>query len=239
MRLKIGYIDIGDGCCRRYVSMTTLRYWWRFWQFWSPTYTIFLHYVGHPHSKDVTNIEFQSPPSKNRHQLWVTNIDLALKLPEYSTGQWPVPFTQISFQTWKFHTESPENPSSGSLVSLFMVSKVTTQNNQKFFENYFDKFSKNFLEIFVWHFLNRPNEFINCHSVFCIMSRCKIGYGTGRNTDTSHQGCKETGKYPTLAIFHWFTCFHELFNNFHFSGSKISWSQDQKDHMKNIISRRV
>ena len=36
-----GYIDIGDGCWRRNVLMTTLRCWWRFWPFSSLTFSIF------------------------------------------------------------------------------------------------------------------------------------------------------------------------------------------------------
>ena len=38
-----GCIDIGDGCCRRMVLVTTIRCCWQFWPFWSPTSTIFLH----------------------------------------------------------------------------------------------------------------------------------------------------------------------------------------------------
>ena len=51
-----GYIDVGDGCWRRIVLMTTLRYWWRFWPFWSPISTILLH-------------KFRAPKFTNRHQL--------------------------------------------------------------------------------------------------------------------------------------------------------------------------
>ena len=32
----IGNIDVGDGCWRRNVLVTTIRCWWRFWPFWSP-----------------------------------------------------------------------------------------------------------------------------------------------------------------------------------------------------------
>ena len=38
---SVGYIDIGNGCWRRNELVTTLRCWWRFWQFLSPTSSIF------------------------------------------------------------------------------------------------------------------------------------------------------------------------------------------------------
>ena len=38
-----GYIDVGDGCWRRNVLTTTLRCWWRFWRFLSPTSSFFEH----------------------------------------------------------------------------------------------------------------------------------------------------------------------------------------------------
>ena len=34
-----GFIDVGDGCWRRNVLVTTIRCWWRFWPFWSPKST--------------------------------------------------------------------------------------------------------------------------------------------------------------------------------------------------------
>ena len=37
------YIDVGDGCWRRNVLVTTLRCWWRFWPFLSPATSIFEH----------------------------------------------------------------------------------------------------------------------------------------------------------------------------------------------------
>ena len=46
--------NIVDACRRRFVLMTTERY-WRFRQFWSPTTTLFFHKLA-PTSKDVTNI---------------------------------------------------------------------------------------------------------------------------------------------------------------------------------------
>ena len=57
-----GYIDVGDECWRRNMLVTTIRCWWRFWPFWSPMSTIFLHYCRaptfnwcHQHPKIVTN----------------------------------------------------------------------------------------------------------------------------------------------------------------------------------------
>ena len=38
-----GYIDVVDGCWWRNVLATTLRCWWRFWAFASPTSSIFEH----------------------------------------------------------------------------------------------------------------------------------------------------------------------------------------------------
>ena len=147
MRLKIGYIDISDGCWRRYMLVTTKKCCWQFWSFWSPTFTISLHYVGHQESKDVTNIHKSSTTFSRQHP-YFTNIDVALKLPEYSTGQWPVPFTQISFQTWKFHTESPENPSSGSLVSLLWFLKWPLIIIKNFLKIILKIFLKIFCEFF-------------------------------------------------------------------------------------------
>ena len=43
--------------------------WWRFQSFRSPTSTIFLHMRRAQHSKDVSNIEFQSPTTTHRQQL--------------------------------------------------------------------------------------------------------------------------------------------------------------------------
>ena len=37
---SVGYIDVGDGCWRRNLLVTTLRCWWRFWPFLSPTSSI-------------------------------------------------------------------------------------------------------------------------------------------------------------------------------------------------------
>ena len=34
---QMGNTDVGDGCWRRNVLVTTLRWWWRVWPFWSPT----------------------------------------------------------------------------------------------------------------------------------------------------------------------------------------------------------
>jgi len=127
--------------------------------------------------------------------------------PEYSTGQCPVPFTQISFQTWKFQTESSDNPSSVIFLSFL------------WFLNWSLKIWVLFRQF--GFFRNRPDECINCHGVFCIMGRIKVRDWTNRNSNTSKQGCKKTRIYPTLAIFHRFTCFHELFDNFDSPGSKI------------------
>ena len=52
------------------VLVTTLRCWWQFWPFSSPTSSIVYGSVGHQHSKDVINIE-------NSHQHKVTNIHLS------------------------------------------------------------------------------------------------------------------------------------------------------------------
>ena len=38
--VRIGFIDVGDGCWRRNVLVTILRCWWRFWPFRSPTSSI-------------------------------------------------------------------------------------------------------------------------------------------------------------------------------------------------------
>ena len=38
-----GYIDVGYECWRRNMLLRTLRCWWRFWPFQSPTSIIFLH----------------------------------------------------------------------------------------------------------------------------------------------------------------------------------------------------
>ena len=55
-------------CWWRNVLVTTIRCWWRIWPFWSPKSTIFYIGVGHPHSKDVVNIEIRSLMSRNNHQ---------------------------------------------------------------------------------------------------------------------------------------------------------------------------
>ena len=55
-----GYIDVGDGCWRWNVLVTTLRCWWRFSPFLSPTFFIFNIRVGPWQPKDVTNIEIIS-----------------------------------------------------------------------------------------------------------------------------------------------------------------------------------
>jgi len=39
---RIGYIDVGDGWKRQNVLVITIRFWWQFCPFWSPTATIFL-----------------------------------------------------------------------------------------------------------------------------------------------------------------------------------------------------
>ena len=39
-KASVGYIDVGDGCWRRNVFVTIIRCWWRFWPFWSPTFSI-------------------------------------------------------------------------------------------------------------------------------------------------------------------------------------------------------
>ena len=59
-----GNIDVGDGCWRRNVLMTTIRCSWRFRPFWSPISTIILHW--HQYPKYVTNIEILSTTSLNR-----------------------------------------------------------------------------------------------------------------------------------------------------------------------------
>ena len=65
-----GYIDVGDGCWRQNVLVTTLRCWWRFWQFDSPTSCIFYHKRRAPTTKrchqnrnSVTNSQKLSPTS--------------------------------------------------------------------------------------------------------------------------------------------------------------------------------
>lgn len=55
-----------------------------------------------------------------------------------------------------------------------------------------------------------------------VMRRLKIGDGPSRNTDTPHQSCQKTGKYPTLAISYWSICFHKLSYNFDLIGFKIN-----------------
>ena len=66
----IGYIDVGDGRWRPNVMVTTIICWWRFWSFWSPTSTIFLHKcvlprfkICHQHRHSVTDIHKLSPTS--------------------------------------------------------------------------------------------------------------------------------------------------------------------------------
>ena len=68
-----GYIDVGDGCRRRNVLATTLRYCWRYWAF-----------ARNHHWKIVTNIEILSPTLKNCHYHKVINIHLS------STSMWPL-----------------------------------------------------------------------------------------------------------------------------------------------------
>ena len=63
---KKGYINVGDGCWKRTVLMTTFRYWWRFCPFWS---TIFLHWTPkcercHFHQNSFTNTHKSSPTSR-------------------------------------------------------------------------------------------------------------------------------------------------------------------------------
>ena len=60
----IAYIDVGYGCWRQYVLVTTIRCWWRFWPFWSPSSTIFSHKRRapslircHQHPKIVANFK--------------------------------------------------------------------------------------------------------------------------------------------------------------------------------------
>ena len=63
--------DVGDGCWRQNVlvtsSLTTLGCWWRFSPFWSPASAIYKR--GAPTFKNITNIEIPSPTSKNCHIL--------------------------------------------------------------------------------------------------------------------------------------------------------------------------
>jgi len=61
---KNDYIDVVDGCWRGNVLVTTMRYWWRFWQFWSPTSTIVLHLrraptfkICYQHPQILTNLK--------------------------------------------------------------------------------------------------------------------------------------------------------------------------------------
>ena len=56
----LDHIDVGDECWRRNVLIITC--WSRFWSFWSPTSTIFLHYSL------AFNIQKMSSPSNISHQ---------------------------------------------------------------------------------------------------------------------------------------------------------------------------
>ena len=55
---RVRYIDVSDGCWRRNVLVTTKRFWWRFWQFWSLSQTC------HQHWNSVNNIPKSSPTSR-------------------------------------------------------------------------------------------------------------------------------------------------------------------------------
>ena len=59
---SVGYIDIGNGCWRRNELVTTLKCWWQFWSFLSPTSSIFEHY-----KRIGINIQKLSPISKLCH----------------------------------------------------------------------------------------------------------------------------------------------------------------------------
>ena len=72
-----GCIDIGDGCCRRMVLVTTIRCCWQFWPFWSPTSTIFLHKRRaptsqrcHQHRNSATNIPKSSSTLSHQHHCY-------------------------------------------------------------------------------------------------------------------------------------------------------------------------
>ena len=72
------YINVGDECWRRNLLVTRKRCWWRFWLRWSPTYTIFLHYLftlSFCKLASGTNIRKMSTMSKfsRQHPQIVTN----------------------------------------------------------------------------------------------------------------------------------------------------------------------
>jgi len=101
--LTSGYIGVGDGRWRQNVLVTTIRCWWRFWPFSSPTNTFFLQYRRartfqrcHQHPQIVTDIHYlftvpsgtniskMSPTSTNCHQHHdITNITVTLTTPKY------------------------------------------------------------------------------------------------------------------------------------------------------------
>ena len=73
------YIDVGDRCWRLNELVTTSRFWWQFWPFWSPTSTTFLHWPRaspfkrcHRDRNSVTNIQKLSPTLSHQHhcQQW-------------------------------------------------------------------------------------------------------------------------------------------------------------------------
>ena len=72
-----GYIDVGDGCWRRNVLVTTLKCWWRFWPFSSPTPSLNIS-IGHQHPHNVISIEIRLPTSKSYRQHKFTNVYLSL-----------------------------------------------------------------------------------------------------------------------------------------------------------------
>ena len=65
-----GYTDVGDGCWRRNLLVTTLRYWWRFWPVSSP-----ISKFCYQHPKIAINIK--SPKSMLHKQAysnkWIKN----------------------------------------------------------------------------------------------------------------------------------------------------------------------
>ena len=73
---KKGYIDVGDGCWKRTVLMTTFRYWWRFCPFW---FTIFLHKHWTPKCKRC-HLHQKSSPTSRCHQHYCRPQSVAIKI---------------------------------------------------------------------------------------------------------------------------------------------------------------
>ena len=93
-----GYIDIGYGCWRRNVLVTIMRCWWKFWPFWSPTFTIFLHKCRvstsqrcHQHRNSATNIAKWSTTLSYQHY-HIINITVTLFT---HWNKWKLKFSKI------------------------------------------------------------------------------------------------------------------------------------------------